>query len=462
MKKKKLVLIAMLIIMSVFCITNIFKIRIPSPIGKANLAEEDNALSTTTDALAKQAPETEIQSFSVNSSKNNSFDARNGTSEHNSKTSSEKNIAVTEAPDKTAGDGNKSTNLPSDTSAFQDAAAASGADSAASSETAQAVISADKDSVNNQKAEKVTKAKYADMGISIAEDFVNVRNKASENSHILGKLYKNSAATIIKEKGDWYYVKSGAIKGYVKSEFIKTGIPDKELVDKYATLSVSVTANGLNVRKNTSLKSERVAVIYRNENYRVVKTKGNWIKISIPKEHTTGFIKTEFAKLHIEFKEAVSKAEEEKFKQLEAAEQVKRATEIHYENGVGYTGSELKLLACLIHAEAGSQSYECKLAVANVVLNRVASPKYASSIKSVIFQHGQFSVVPNGSLQRQLNSFEHFSSASQRMSIKAARDALAGANNIGSRLYFHSYMAAVRKGYDHKVTSVKLDGLLFW
>ena len=42
------------------------------------------------------------------------------------------------------------------------------------------------------------------------------------------------------------------------------------------------------------------------------------------------------------------------------------------------------------------------LAVATVVMNRVASPRYPNSIRGVIYQSGQFSPTWNGSLNRVL------------------------------------------------------------
>jgi spore germination cell wall hydrolase CwlJ-like protein len=170
----------------------------------------------------------------------------------------------------------------------------------------------------------------------------------------------------------------------------------------------------------------------------------------------------EFADVIIDFKDAVSKEEEEELLKLQVEERAKKETEVKQQEGVSYSQQDLKLLACLVHAEAGSQSYEGKLAVANVVLNRVKSSKYPDSIEAVIYQPGQFSVAKSGSLAKQLANYENYSSSSQRLSIKAAKAALEGANNIGSRLYFHSYRAAVNKGYDQKETSVKLGGQLFW
>jgi spore germination cell wall hydrolase CwlJ-like protein len=220
--------------------------------------------------------------------------------------------------------------------------------------------------------------------------------------------------------------------------------------------------DGLNVRKEPSTEAKKVTVIYKNEVYPVVKVKDDWIEIKISDENINGYVKKEFADVLVDFKEAVSKEEEQKLKQLAAEEKAKKETEVVYANGVSYTKDDLRLLTCLIHAEAGSQSYEGKLAVANIVLNRVKSSKYPDSIKAVIYSPGQFSVASSGSLQKQLDRYGSFNSKSQLLSVKAAKDALEGANNIGSRLYFHSYGAAVRKGYDDKSTSVKIGGLLFW
>jgi spore germination cell wall hydrolase CwlJ-like protein len=305
-------------------------------------------------------------------------------------------------------------------------------------------------------------ALYANIGISIAKEYVNIREKASTDSEVLGKLYKNSAVEILDTSGDWYHVESGSIKGYVKEEFIRTGIPDEELVEKYGEPSIVVTVDGLNVREKADTEADKVAVIYRNEIYPVLDSHDDWIKINIPEDKTAGYVKSEYAELMVDFKDAISKEEEEELLKLQAEERAKKETEIKKQDSVSYSREDLKLLACLVHSEAGTQSYEGKLAVANVVLNRVKSSKYGGSIKSVIYQPGQFSVANSGSLAKQLSNYDNYNSNSQQLSVKAAKAALEGANNIGSRLYFHSYKAAVRKGYDKKKTSVKLGDHLFW
>lgn len=63
--------------------------------------------------------------------------------------------------------------------------------------------------------------------------------------------------------------------------------------------------------------------------------------------------------------------------------------------------SELDLFAALVWSEAGDQPLPEGLCyVADVVLNRVDSPAWPSTITDVIYQPGQFSVVSNGALNR--------------------------------------------------------------
>lgn len=61
---------------------------------------------------------------------------------------------------------------------------------------------------------------------------------------------------------------------------------------------------------------------------------------------------------------------------------------------------ELELLAQLVEAEAGNQSFEGKCLVVDVVLNRVESDIFPDTISEVIYQDGQFSVAHNGRLEK--------------------------------------------------------------
>lgn len=61
---------------------------------------------------------------------------------------------------------------------------------------------------------------------------------------------------------------------------------------------------------------------------------------------------------------------------------------------------EKELLACLVWAEARGEDQMGKRLVVDVVLNRVDSPSFPSTITDVIYQRNQFSPVTDGNLQK--------------------------------------------------------------
>ena len=97
------------------------------------------------------------------------------------------------------------------------------------------------------------------------------------------------------------------------------------------------------------------------------------------------------------------------------------------------SSSDRELLAGLIYCEAGNQSWDGKVAVGAVVLNRVASSSFASTIKGVIYESGQFSPAGSGWLDSVIANGSIPSSC-----YDAADAALAGENPIGSALYFNT------------------------
>lgn len=96
-----------------------------------------------------------------------------------------------------------------------------------------------------------------------------------------------------------------------------------------------------------------------------------------------------------------------------------------------YSADELDLLARLIMAETESQPYQAKVAVGAVVLNRVESGVFASTITEVINQkfgeYYQFSPVQNGWIKRSANE----------ECIKAAKEALNGVDPTNGALFFY-------------------------
>ncbi len=95
-----------------------------------------------------------------------------------------------------------------------------------------------------------------------------------------------------------------------------------------------------------------------------------------------------------------------------------------------YTSNDLYWMSRIIHAEAEDEPYAGKVAVGNVIMNRVNSLEFPNSVKGVIFDYyegiPQFSPVAEGTIYNNPNED----------SIKAAKEALNGSKPVGVSTYF--------------------------
>lgn len=94
-----------------------------------------------------------------------------------------------------------------------------------------------------------------------------------------------------------------------------------------------------------------------------------------------------------------------------------------------YGDDELLWLSRIIHAESRGEPIDGKIAVGNVILNRVKSHEFPNTIYNVIFDRKpsvQFEPIINGSIYN----------SPGKDSIKAAKHALSGTDVAGKSLYF--------------------------
>ncbi|WP_150265403.1 cell wall hydrolase [Paenibacillus tepidiphilus] len=91
------------------------------------------------------------------------------------------------------------------------------------------------------------------------------------------------------------------------------------------------------------------------------------------------------------------------------------------------TEEDLLLLQKIVMAEAEGEPYQGKVAVANVVLNRLRSANFPDTIYDVIYQKSQFSPVGNGRMDRVKPDAD---------SIKAVTAALSGVKEVSDDTYF--------------------------
>lgn len=123
-------------------------------------------------------------------------------------------------------------------------------------------------------------SKYANLGMSTANTYLNVRKSASTSSAVVGKLYKGSVATIISISGKWAKVTSGDVQGYVHTDYLAIGSEAEALFDRYATKIAKVTCTSLRVRKTPSTSATILGSVKSGTTHTVLDESKGWIEIT--------------------------------------------------------------------------------------------------------------------------------------------------------------------------------------
>lgn len=177
---------------------------------------------------------------------------------------------------------------------------------------------------------------YENLGVSIADDFVNIRKKASTESDIVGRLYRGCAADILETlDSGWVKIKSGKVEGYIATQFLAIGDEANEMVDKYATKYATVKTQTLYVRAKKSTDAKILTMIPDGETYVVTKEYDKWVEILLGNDEDTGgdytgFVSKDYIKIDVEFKYAMTMEEikrQEEAVQAEKERKEKKAQE---------------------------------------------------------------------------------------------------------------------------------------
>ncbi len=217
-------------------------------------------------------------------------------------------------------------------------------------------------------------SEYQDMVVCYADPYLPVRTEATRESTTVGKLFPGSYADIVERGDEWTKIKSGNVEGYIQNIYVCFDEEAEDLADQLGgTLSTAMTI-----------------------------------------------------------------AEEKK-----AAEEAAKKAATSKNNGtttaMSASSYEVCLLAAIIDWEANAEPYDGKVAVGRVVLNRVASPRFGNSVQEVLSARGQFGGVTDGygnwssRFQDRINKYVNGASND---CLKAAQDALAGANPLDATYYY--------------------------
>ena len=295
-----------------------------------------------------------------------------------------------------------------------------------------------------------TTAMASGIGVIDAKDMLDIHAEANTASAVIGQVMEDGHVAILAKYNDWVQIQAGEIAGWVPAEnLVETEISNEEAVA--ANEQVIAERTGATASEDEFFAEEEVqqdeTAALQAEASKAAQNEIEEVQAAeeaarIEAEAQAKAAAEEAAQLEAE---AQAKAAEEAAR-LEAEAQAKAAAEeaarIEAEaqqaalaaqaaQTAAISAEELKLLANIIYCEAGSESYVGKVAVGNVIMNRVKSASQPNTITEVVYAKGQFSPVRNGSLQRALSSDKADAACYQ-----AAIEALAGAQPVGGKLFF--------------------------
>lgn len=101
----------------------------------------------------------------------------------------------------------------------------------------------------------------------------------------------------------------------------------------------------------------------------------------------------------------------------------------------GFSSSDVNLIARAVYGEARGEPYKGQVAVAAVILNRVADSRFPKTVAGVVYQAGAFDVVADGQINLTPNETAY----------KAARDAINGWDPTYGCLYYYNPRTATNK-----------------
>lgn len=329
---------------------------------------------------------------------------------------------------------------------------------------ADGVIAENQVSIEANKLESLSNSKFDMTGKFLSTgDAINIRKTADANGELVGILPQGATGDVLSVSGDWTEIQSGEVTGYVASSYIITDEEATEVAEDMQVKIATVSISQAKVREEADKDADVLYLASSGATFPVVDAEGDYKEIELA-DCSRAFVAADCITEVDGFKTAVSIADVDALTaaksyyaesttettvasndtKTEATTETKKTTDSATtatkkttdsattattvttsttETTVEVSADDVTLLAAIVFAEAGNQSYEGQLAVANVVLNRLKSGRYGSSLSAVIYAPSQFTASTTSAFYGALSN-------PNSTSLAAAQDALAGNNNV--------------------------------
>lgn len=268
-------------------------------------------------------------------------------------------------------------------------------------------------------------------------DYLYVRASADADAEIVGKLYKGDVAEIQEEGSGWTHVASGNVDGYVNNDYCVTGTEALAYAQQNFDTEAEVLTNGLRIRSEADENASVITAVSEGTTLKVdsgVETDDQWVAVVYG--GTTRYVSADYVATSLALGEGITIEEEQaelaRIAEEEAAKKAAQVTEVTtvQNEAVEASVDDVTLLAAIIQCEAGNEVYEGQLAVGAVVMNRVRSGGYPSTVHDVIYQKSQFPPAGAGSVANVA------AKGPKQSCLQAAQEALNGTDNTGGATCF--------------------------
>lgn len=167
--------------------------------------------------------------------------------------------------------------------------------------------------------------------VADVEGSLRVREEASTDSEIVGKLYPYTVATIIEPGEEWTKIESGNVVGYVSNEYLMFGDDAGAYITEHYKYCATVEVQALNVRQEQSTESECIGSVTGGRELDIISENDEWVEIQY-KEDVTGYVAREFVKVGWNYPVAMTVEEEQ---EMIAAMLAKQASVSTRSSGTG-------------------------------------------------------------------------------------------------------------------------------
>jgi len=347
-------------------------------------------------------------------------------------------------------------------------------------ETAKYLVASNQDEDKN-----LEQCLFYGKAVAATESYVEVKASPEDSSETVGKLFEYNIADVLEQNYAWTKISSGNLVGYAKTSMLCFDEEAQAVAQLETSVTASVISDSTSVYSNNTESAGIIASFSAGTQVTPVKFVGDYIVVKL-EDDTFGYIIKANVSIDYGFQsgltiaeeqakidkaaadeaarvkaeqdakaaadakiqaEAAAKAKQEAIRQ-QAIQRTKDGTDFTYNPTMQVSDSDIWIMACIIDWESGWQPYEGKLAVANIILNRVRSSRYPNTVTGVVYAKNQFSGVCDASGNISARFAERLAAGPRTDEcMKAVLQALSGVNNVSNYTAFITTSTANYSAY---------------